>query len=168
MTSIGIFAVKKDRKRMAEYQEKGHVQQIIDEKSATVVLSQYGECNTCAAKGSCHGLSSKKPKMISVHHSGDLKVGDAVVIGVEPRYRVAAALLVFLLPLLSLFGGYFAGKRLFPEYGENALIGSAFAGLLFAFGIVALLLKFVKGFKKFIPLAVKSHPVPGKDREEVV
>ncbi len=86
-----------------------------------IEVDRSGGCKSCAVSGMCFG---KDKKVIwEIETELDLEAGDRVELIIAPQARVFASILVFLVPIIGLFTGYFVFSRFIaPSYG----IGGAF------------------------------------------
>lgn len=118
--------------------DQGIVKKIVSANRAEVLVVSTGECSACASKESCQMLK-KKNSIITALYEGELAEGDRVKIIVSPGNRVAAAVILFLIPLLFLFAGYLISFKVTKS--ENIAIGSAFGAFGFSFLIIYYLTK---------------------------
>jgi sigma-E factor negative regulatory protein RseC len=80
----------------------------IDGDRATIRLDTPSSCSSCAQKGSCVNLSDGG-RMIDVRNDLGAKVGQHVVVGVQPEAVLNASVLFFVFPIIALLGGLFGG-----------------------------------------------------------
>lgn len=105
---------------------------LIEGETAQVSIQPHGGCENCALKPACapgensHFLWALNPK------GG--KIGDEVVVELKPRAKILGSALVFILPLVGLFSGYFAGEGLSGSIHGGVL--GAVIGLIVFFGLV--------------------------------
>lgn len=105
-----------------------------------VETRRQSTCGSCAAKAGCgQGLMDKlggraARGFVKARTDLQLSVGDEVVIGIAEQHLMSAALLVYLLPLLSFF--LLAGTAQQAAWSEEWVILFGFAGLALAFGWV--------------------------------
>lgn len=105
-----------------------------------VVLGKHIECKQC---GSCIGAMSNKERRLEAINEIGAEVGQRVEIEVEPRHAVAAAFLMFVLPVLSALGLGFAGSYLAGSIGLRRDVGGILMGTL-GFVFAFLLLRHVE------------------------
>lgn len=94
----------------------GEVVALCEKGRALVRTRRHSSCSKC---GAC-GLSGELPDLeIETVNLIDAQPGDIVIVSMESRNVLVAALLVYIVPLLVFIGGLlvgrFAGARLFPE-----------------------------------------------------
>jgi len=97
--------------------EEGRVVDVKD-KIAIVSISRSERCNGCTA---CRIFSDGKDEIIRLEAKNLINagVGDKVIIEVGAKRVVTSSLLVFILPIVSLFLGYIIGVNLLPSYFGN-------------------------------------------------
>ncbi len=111
-------------------EDVGIVREVQDGK-VTVELKRGGGCKSCSMRNICSPAG--KPVILEFDTELTLKPGDRVLVMIEPRFRILSAVIVFLLPLIGLIGGYILAKSFFTE-GISIVIG--FASLIIVFFIV--------------------------------
>jgi len=133
---------------------------VVEVRGAHIIVEcdPHDMCISCSAKKGCMMADSGKVRKISMDNTIDASVGDTILFTVDSRGIVAASLVIYLVPLIFLFTGLFAGYR-FNEYlmldkdGASAIIG------VLLFFLSFLLIKFFAGFTEnnsnFQPRAVK-------------
>lgn len=123
-----------------------------------VECDPHDMCVSCSAKKGCMMADSGKVRRISMNNWINASVGDTVLFTVDSSGIVAASLVIYIVPVVSLFAGLFAGYR-FHEYlmldkdGASAILG------VLLFFLSFFLIKFFSGFTQnkaiFQPKAVK-------------
>jgi positive regulator of sigma E activity len=98
-----------------------------------VDIAKGGGCKNCGMKGLCG--STNTPIVLHFDTDGSYQVGDKVLVSVSAGLRVLSALLVFVFPLLALFGFFLIARR-FTSEPLSVLAG--FTGLILAFFVVRL------------------------------
>ncbi len=78
-----------------------------------VEIERGGGCKSCSMRGLCFRKNS--PAVFELHSDLDLQEGDAVSLEISPALRVTSALLVFAVPLVFLFVGYFVAAAYLSE-----------------------------------------------------
>jgi|AntRauTorckE6833_2_1112554.scaffolds.fasta_scaffold04426_3 sigma-E factor negative regulatory protein RseC len=94
-------------------------------------------CESCSARNGCGqkllaSASSGRANQILVSNHLEAKVGDDVTVAIDESALLAASLLVYALPLLSLVLGAVAGQQWLPAQDAGAIAG-ALAGLVAGF-----------------------------------
>ncbi|MDM8350438.1 SoxR reducing system RseC family protein [Pseudomonas sp. sp1636] len=116
-------------------EEQGRVV-AVESGAVWVETMRKSTCSSCSVSAGCgHGVLDKlgvsgRPGYVRALCDLQLSVGDAVVIGVREELLVRGSLLVYLLPLIGLFGAALLAEQL--ALSEPLVILSAFAGLLAA------------------------------------
>lgn len=126
----------------------------VDGFHAWVACRAQQDCARCAAGQGCGGgilgrwLGDRLHRVRAVHDGG-VRVGDCVVIGVDERVILFAALLVYGVPLAALLAGALLGQLL-AGHDAGALAG-LLAGLLGGF-------LWVRYFSRKMPVQRWSQP----------
>lgn len=110
----------------------------IEGRQITVEICKSGGCKSCGLKGLCG--SGKTSLLLNFETDDNYQIGDKVLVSVSAGVRVLSSLLVFIFPILALFGFFLVGKLLVSEL-TAILIG--FGGMAIAFLIVKLLDKLI-------------------------
>ncbi len=96
-------------------------------RDLAVIELERGEfcksCNVCDAFGEGKMYLEAKNPM-------NARVGDNVRVEVASKHVLSGALLIFILPILAMIAGYFAGRHLYPGPGELPGIIGAFTGFV--------------------------------------
>ena len=94
----------------------------IDSDEAFVEFSPNENCSACAARHNCSQEIGKKRKL-RVSNTVGAGIGDTVEVSVSSQRFVFAAMLLWVVPIFSLFVGYFA---IFRKTGNEtaAIFGS--------------------------------------------
>lgn len=85
--------------------------------------------DACAQCGSCGHADAKGAKLLETAAAAGLTVGDRVLVEIAPVNRIAASLLLLLVPLLGLITGAVAGQIAGPGLGVEAETGAILGGL---------------------------------------
>lgn len=110
----------------------------IDGRQITVEICKSGGCQSCGLRGLCG--SGKTSLVLNFETDESYKIGDKVKVSVSPGVRVLSSVLVFVFPLLALFGFFILGRSFLNELGAILL---GFGGMVIAFLIVKLLDKLI-------------------------
>jgi len=110
-------------------QETATVSQI-DGNYAYLTPSPTSGCGQCSSKSSCGNFNFFKssPSLLQVKNTLDLKVGDTVVLGMPSHSLILSVMILYLLPLFSLFLLAMLGKAVGDELG-SILMGLLGLGL---------------------------------------
>ncbi|MBM7624180.1 SoxR reducing system RseC family protein [Sporohalobacter salinus] len=98
----------------------------VNDNLATVRIQRHGSCDKCGKCGESNDIE------VEAKNSIGAKEGDLVTIELRDSNVLGAALVVYLLPLINLFIGYFIGQWFSGNYGfgNSDLIG-ALSGISF-------------------------------------
>ena len=130
--------------------ETGKVVSIRGDK-AVVQMVEGDLCSQCGSVASCcvKGLNTRQ---ITIHNSIHAKEGDRVQISYHPKTRLLSGFVIFILPVLMGFLGYFGGILYFGS--ESGGILGTFLGFVFAFLIIWAVNKVLEK-KKYTPAMLK-------------
>ena len=110
------------RVQVARVFSDGYAEVFVERQSAC-----SGECHKCSGCG-----AAKQQVFVRARNSIGARPGDQVIVSSDDRQVVSAMLVVYILPLILLLAGYFAGLALEFMPGVMAALG-------FALGIVLML-----------------------------
>lgn len=99
-----------------------------------VELVRGAGCKSCSMRGMCFGRNT--PAVFELETDLDLNVGDKVQLEIAPSTRVLSSLLVFGLPMLTLFVAFILASRWLVEI---AAIGVAFGATALSFLMMKLI-----------------------------
>ena len=110
-------------------EDLGTVIEVEGEKIRVEVV-RSANCKTCSMQSFCFGLN--KPAVFEVESELELKPGDKVELEIAPASRIISSLLIFGLPILCLFLGYFIGNIWLEELPSIciALAATAFSYII--------------------------------------
>lgn len=92
---------------------------------AKVLVQKHSACKNC---GKCHDTTQE----VKINNSSELEQGDIIALEMEGRSLSTAAVLIYLLPLIGLIGGYLLGVYLgFSQEWARILLGGGLFGLSF-------------------------------------
>ncbi|MGK9065427.1 SoxR reducing system RseC family protein [Stutzerimonas chloritidismutans] len=113
----------------------------VDKGAVWVETHRSSTCSGCSARNGCGqalmnrlGDSSRQIKMLRAISGIQLCVGDFVIVGVHEDVLLRGAVLVYLVPLLSLMGAAFIAS--FFSLGEPYVITAGLVGFLSACALV--------------------------------
>ena len=115
---------------------------------AQVRVGKHSDCQNC---GACPGSDAA---IISLRNSIGAKQGQRVTFEVRETNTLRGAFMVFVLPLIFIFIGVFAGKIVGGLLGVSALTGQIIGGVLFL--LIAIIL--IRLFDNSVRKKEKSMP----------
>ena len=104
----------------------------------TVEISKGGGCKSCSMKSLCG--TDNKSIILHFDSTERYKIGDKVNVSVTSGVKIISSVIIFVFPLLALFGFFLIGRNFTTEL-YSILIG--FGGLILAFGIVRIIDKYI-------------------------
>ena len=146
-------------------EERGVVTSI-DNQFITVKTQRNNSCGDCSANKSC-GTGSlanvlvRKYTEIKVVSSVNVKLGDTVIIGLNEQYLVKSAMILYLLPIFTMFimAGSYKYLSFMMDWQQSELFTalSGIAGLLFGLIIVRVITtKMSKHYQPIIHKIIKD------------
>ena len=139
---------------------KATVTSITDESVFVTIQNDGSQCETCPQAGGCTICTNPDKQVIiegryiqSENDNLPIAVGDEVYIDIRPETRVVSSLILFLVPILALFGAY----KLSTLFSQNEMlnIGISVFGLAAAVIAVVLLFRTEKMKNKVKPYIYK-------------
>ena len=99
------------------------------------VFVQFMQSDACKSCKLCETMGGGF-KSIEAYDPLNVKVGDQVQVEVLAKHVVSSSFLVFIVPLIFLIAGYYAGIMLFANHSEGAGILGALVALVLSFFLV--------------------------------
>lgn len=129
-------------------QERGIVKEVISAGKARVLVVQSGNCDSCGAKKSCGIFAGDKQRIIEARFAADQDIheGDSVDIHIASSSRILASVLLFLVPVLAMIAGYWAGFAIFKQEGLGILFSAA--ALVISFVLIGVCIKKIPFLQK--------------------
>jgi sigma-E factor negative regulatory protein RseC len=139
-------------------QKKGRVSSIEKDGWAMVVTEKGDACNNCESAQFCHSLADCSRMETRVVNRANAGVGDRVTISLSSSSVFKSAMILYILPTLSLILGAIVGSELhnylsISETGAAILFG--FAGLILGFIIAGLISKRQTAGSKLTPVITR-------------
>jgi len=135
--------------------KRGRVSSINKDGWAMVVTERDDACSNCESAQFCHSLADCSRMESWVLNRVNAVVGDRVIISLSSKSVFKSAMILYILPTLSLFIGAFGGTG-FHKYlgiGETgAAILFGFVGLVLGFTIAGLISKRQTADSKLTPV----------------
>lgn len=139
-------------------QKKGRVRSVSKDGWAMVVTEKGDACSNCESSQFCHSLVDCSRIETRVINRASAGVGDRVVISLDSSSVFKTAMILYILPTLSLFIGAIGGSG-FHKYlglGESgAAIVFGFGGLIFGFTIAFLISRRQTVVSKLTPVITR-------------
>ena len=132
-------------------EEVGRVFEYGDEADVVRVEIEAKEaCQHCSSRSICSPLGDNRRMVTEAINTKGARPGDIVRLKMEPKSTVGAALLLYVLPVLTLLLGYMLGVSFLGEeiHGIVAGIGA----LVFSFALLRLLNPFLAKGRRFQPV----------------
>ncbi|MBN1755536.1 SoxR reducing system RseC family protein [bacterium] len=99
--------------------ETGEIIELLPEGRVKIKLCRSDGCSSCALKRSC-SIFSSDGFLINAENPRNYPQGSLVKVNYEPRGRIKASLIIFLMPILAMIGGYFVGMLLGKHLGADS------------------------------------------------
>ncbi len=129
------------------------------DKYATVSTSRGGVCAECAEKSSCSSGESEEqvPEIITAINPIQAQPGDYVEFDLSGHTELKVSLIVWVVPLIGLITGAFAGSNLFQSLSQDSgtLLG-ALLGFIIAFSVIMIYDRYFVDKEELIPLILKK------------
>ena len=119
----------------------------LEGNKAKVKVTADTECTGCPSSSHCHGMSNRDREIIVINEYG-AHVSNHVIFEADTGKVILSAVLLWILPLLSMILGYIITSRFVGGFWP---IGSAFLFLAGSFLILKLIDNAVSGGKAFYP-----------------
>ena len=139
-------------------QKKGRVSSVNKDGWAMVVTEKGDACNNCESAQFCHSLSDCSRMETRVLNRANARVGDRVTISLSSSSVFKSAMVLYILPTLSLILGAIIGSGLHNYLGideTGAAILFGFAGLILGFTIAGLISKRQTAGSKLTPVITR-------------
>jgi len=137
--------------------EQGIVVELND-RNMVVECNPHAMCASCSAQKGCIMSGSGKVRKISMENSIGASKGDIVLFTVESSGIVAASIVIYLVPVIFIFLGLYAGHRCNEYLMLDKDSASAILGVLFfilSFFVIKIFSGITKNSSIFQPRAVK-------------
>ncbi len=139
-------------------QKKGLVRRVSKDGWAIVVTERDDACSNCESAQFCHSLADCSRMETRVLNRANAEVGDRVTISLSSSSVYKSALILYILPTLSLFLGAIIGSGLHNYIGigeTGAAILFGFVGLVLGFTIAGLISKRQTADSKLTPVITR-------------
>jgi sigma-E factor negative regulatory protein RseC len=139
-------------------QKKGRVSSIEKDGWAMVVTEKGDACNNCESAQLCHSLADCSRMETRVLNRANAGAGDRVIISLSSISVFKSALILYILPTVSLVLGVVGGAGLNEQLGiseTGAAILFGFAGLILGFTIAGFISKRQTAGSKLTPVITR-------------
>jgi sigma-E factor negative regulatory protein RseC len=119
------------------------------DSTAVVLVNRSSACEGCGAKGACHAFGGGRDAKVSVDNEIGAKAGDLVEIGIEEASLVKASFVVYIIPIIALLLGAWAGQLIAGHINISEEGGAAFGGLFALIDSLIVIRLFNPVFKKY-------------------
>jgi len=139
-------------------QKKGRVRLVSKDGWALVVTERDDACSNCESAQFCHSLADCSRMETRVINRTNARVGDQVIISLGTGSVFKCAMILYILPTLSLVIGAIGGVELHRYLGigeTGAAILFGFAGLFLGFTIARFISNHPKAGNKLIPVITR-------------
>jgi len=139
-------------------QKKGRVRSVSKDGWAMVVTEKGDACSNCESSQFCHSLADCSRIESRVINRASAGVGDRVIISLDSSSVYKSAMILYILPTLSLFIGAIGGSGFhkYLGFGETgAAIVFGFGGLIFGFTIAFLISRRQTVVSKLTPVITR-------------
>jgi len=140
-------------------QKKGRVSSVNKDGWAMVVTEKGDACNNCESAQLCHSLADCSRMETRVLNRANAGAGDRVIISLSSISVFKSALILYILPTVSLVLGVVGGAGLNEQLGiseTGAAILFGFAGLILGFTIAGFISKRQTAGSKLTPIITRT------------
>ena len=146
-------------------QKRDRVSSINQDGWAMVITEKGDACSNCESAQFCHSLADCSRMETRVLNRANARAGDRVTISLSSSSVFKSALILYILPTLSLIIGAISGSGLHNDIGigeTGAAIFFGFIGLVLGFTIAGLISKRQTADSKLTPVITRIiHPNVG-------
>ena len=139
-------------------QKSGLVKRVSRDGWAMVVTERDDACSNCESAQFCHSLADCSRIETRVLNRANAGAGDRVVISLSAKSVFKSAMILYILPTVSLLLGAIGGSGLHKQLGigeTGAAILFGFAGLILGFTIAGLISKRQTADSKLTPVITR-------------
>ncbi len=123
----------------------------VDGMKSKVMITKAPECTGCPSSSHCHFGDTSSRKITVINECG-AEISDLIVFESDAGKVIFSAAMIWIVPLLSMFVGYFAGTKFASGIWP---VVSAFVFLILAFIFLKFLDNTLAGGKTFYPRITK-------------
>ena len=139
-------------------QKKGRVSRIEKDGWAMVITEKGDACSNCESAQFCHSLANCSRMETRVINRAKARVGDMVSISLSSKSILKSAMILYILPTVSLVAGALGGAGWHSHVGmgeTGAAILFGFAGLILGFTTAGLISKHLTAGSKLTPVITR-------------
>jgi positive regulator of sigma E activity len=139
-------------------QKKGRVRSVGKDGWAMAVTERDDACSNCESAQFCHSLADCSRMETRVFNRANAEVGDRVIISLSSSSVFKSAMILYILPTVSLLAGAIGGFGLHQQMGIGENVGAilfGFAGLILGFTFAGLISKRQTANSKLIPVITR-------------
>ncbi len=115
-------------------EEEGVVLEISDDNIAEVLVEKSSACGNCSAKSFCHPFGEESEVKVNAFNNIGAKIGDRVKIAIKSSTLLKASFLMYIIPIIAMLIGAFAGEIIFHNDIANFLLAGIF--FIVAFSLI--------------------------------
>ena len=131
--------------------DRGTVKKI-ENGFAFIEMQLNASCRSCSNKGVC--MAGDKPAQLKIENTLELKENDIVEIDLPPQTKLSAGFILFILPLLSMFAGYYIAFKISSE--DSSGMAGAVIGLAAGVIITILINRLISKGRYFKPISIRK------------
>jgi sigma-E factor negative regulatory protein RseC len=152
-------------------QKKGRVGRVSRDGWAMVVTERDDACSSCESAQFCHSLADCSRMETQVLNRANAGVGDRVIISLSSKSVFKSAMILYILPTVSLMLGAIGGSGLHKQLGIDETVAAiffGFAGLILGFTIAGLISKRQTASSRLTPVITRIiKPTEGLHRSQI-
>lgn len=146
-------------------QKRGLVRRVSRDGWAMVVTERDDACSNCESAQFCHSLADCSRMETRVLNRANAEVGDRIVISLSSKSVFKSAMILYILPTVSLLLSAIGGSGLHQQLGigeTGAAILFGFGGLILGFTIAGLISKRQTANSRLTPVITRIvNPTEG-------
>lgn len=139
-------------------QKKGQVKKVSNDGWALVVTERDDACSNCESAQFCHSLADCSRMETRVLNRANAAVGDRVIVSLSSSSVFKNAMILYIMPTVSLLVGAIGGFELHQQIGigeTGAAILFGFVGLIMGFAVASLVSKRLTANSKLTPVITR-------------
>jgi len=136
-------------------QKRGLVKHVSTDGWALVVTERDDACSNCESAQFCHSLADCSRVETRVLNRANAAVGDRVIVSLSSKSVFKSAMILYILPTVSLLLGAIGGVGLHKQLGVGESLSAilfGFAGLILGFAVAGVISKSQRASRGFTPV----------------